>query len=145
MAVQKLYYSNNVPSCKVNLKDLKLNHDSCGYYLSAIYKIDDEDSIRELDIPKIRLKVDPHRVDISIDAEVFGERKANIGFGWCDIYHDGTKDEVYLTERILHQKVHEMTMEELEKLLGYKVKIISKEERIFSKKEKSEYDWLRSL
>lgn len=111
---------------KVNLTDLRLEHDSFGYYLSAKYRIEDKDSIRELDIPKIRLRTTPKRVVIrSQDMDVWARPEADIGFGFCELSNTGTREAIYYTETILEEKTHEMTLDEIEKKLGYKVKIVT--------------------
>lgn len=110
----------------VDLKDLQLKHDSCGFYLTATYMIEDANSVRKLEIPKIRLKVNPGCVRLSVDTEPFCDRIADIGFGWCELYHTGTREHIYFTETVIEEKVHEMTMDEIEKKLGHKVKIVNK-------------------
>ncbi len=111
---------------KVNLTDLTLNRDTFGYYLSAKYRIEDEHSIRELDIPKIRLRTTPKRVVIkTYDGVTWTRPEADIGFGFCELSHTGTKEAIYFTETVVEEKTHEMTLDEIEKKLGYKVKIVN--------------------
>lgn len=111
---------------KVDLTHLTLNHDTFGYYLSARYRIEDKDSIRDLDIPKIRLRTTPKRAVIKTYNDVSWTRpEADIGFGFCELSHTGTREEIYFTETVIEEKVHEMTLDEIEKKLGYKVKIVN--------------------
>lgn len=115
---------SNIGGRNVKLSSLKLNSDSLGYYLSAKYNIENNESIRELDIPKIRLPVTMRAVTIRQEAGFYSHPEANIGFGFFELSHDGTRDEVYFTETVLKEKTKEMTIAEIEKELGYKVKII---------------------
>ena len=51
----------------------------------------------------------------------------DMGFGPCMVTKGG-RANVYFTETVIEEKTHEMTLDEIEKKLGYKVKIVNKKE-----------------
>ena len=116
---------------KLELKKFELLKDERGYYLSAKYMVEDKHSIREVDIPKIRLKLDEECFHIKTMHDPHGcYRVANIDLGFGELPLDWDKNEdglAYLyREKILQEKYTEMTMDEIEKKLGYKVKIVNR-------------------
>lgn len=127
MHCETMYY-DKVNMNKVKLTYLALNEDVCGYYLSARYRVEDEHSIRELDIPKIRLQIIPETVRIRQEGDgPYINTSVNLGFGYCRL--DAVENDlgkVYFTETVIEEKPHEMTLDEIEKKLGYKVKIVNK-------------------
>lgn len=128
MIRNEVNYSPGTNCANVKLTSLTFNKDSSGYYLSAKYRVEDQYSIRELDIPKIRLRVRPDKIELREHGDFYRTVEANIGFGWLPLNHNGTVDEVYFTETVLEEKTHEMTLDEIEKKLGYKVKIVNRKE-----------------
>lgn len=116
----------NTPDHKVELTDISLHCDVYGHYLSAKYRIEDNSSIRELNIPKIRLKINHGFVEIKHEDGSCFTPRINMGFGDLPLDHYRDQVGVYFTEKVLEEKVHEMTVDEIEKKLGYKVKIVSK-------------------
>lgn len=114
----------------VELTNLTLNQDDTGYFLSATFKVETEHSIREIDIPKIQLNINPYKVCIETEYSPYSKREMpsiNLGFGWLPLGRsDFEGHEVFFTEKILEEKYTEMTLDEIEKKLGYKVKIVSK-------------------
>jgi hypothetical protein len=114
----------------VVLTNLTLYKDKKNYCLSAKFKVEDGHSIRELDIPKIRLNVNPKHVAIrSRELYYTGDREnvIDLGFGELPLEKvDIDSESVYYTEKILEEKYTEMTLDEIEKKLGYKVKIVNK-------------------
>ena len=130
MSRRELMYANGLRQ-KVNLTSLILHKNNVGYYLHARYQIEDEHSIREIDIPKIYLRVDPHYAAIKYEDD---RAFADIGFGYVPLIPTG-RDCHYFTETVIEEKTKEMTLEEIEKKLGHKVKIISKTE------SRDDQDW----
>lgn len=113
----------------VELKELKLDHDKeLGYYLSAKYRVEDVHSIREIVIPRILLGVKPNFVAIRQEGDTWLRSEADIGFGYCTLGDAdfGNGINTNFIEHILEEKTHEMTLDEIEKKLGYKVKIVNK-------------------
>jgi hypothetical protein len=121
-------YYDKVNVDKVKLTYLTLNEDECGYYLSAQYRVEDNHSIRELEIPKIRLGIRPDSVAIRQEGDgPYMRTSVNLGFGYCwmDLVENDL-GKVYFTEKVIEENTHEMTLDEIEKKLGYKVKIVNK-------------------
>lgn len=97
----KVYYENGVP------------------YIKLVYTYDDKDGGHEVTIPKVEFPFptqnlpsinyyDGVTIDTLSDAEIF--------------YKDG----ICYADKLIKPVVHEMTLEEIEKSLGYPVKIVSK-------------------
>ena len=108
----------------LDLVDLKLHYDAKGdyYYLSAIYAYEDEGRVEDIRIHKALLPIDKHHVVIN--------RSLNSSFPTCDIGLGelnlmANDDGQYVSAMVIKEKVHEMTLDEIEKKLGYKVKIIN--------------------
>lgn len=115
-----------------DLKDVKLNKDDYGnYFLTLTYSGKDElGNIHELVLDGVPLNlystfnyVETKELPYSLDT--FVEAKINVGFGDVDIY---CKDNLTITDKIVEYAVKEMSIEEIEKKLGHKVKIVNKEE-----------------
>lgn len=112
---------NNV---KVDLIDLTLDRDGMGYYLSPRYRVETERSVREIYIPKARLKLNYHKV--TVDLNTFTNNYAcDLIPGGLELYADSEGHVYYDT--VIEEKTYELTLEEIEKRLGYKVKIVTKE------------------
>lgn len=114
----------------LELIDLKFNEDEFGYYLSTKLKVEDKHSIREVTIPKIRLKFDKSRVYVKTESDPFTLSNyawVNLGFGELPLDFetiDGQK--VLYVEKVLEEKYTEMTLDEIENKLGHKIKIVNK-------------------
>lgn len=118
---------------KIELKGLKLDKDIGGYFLSATYLIEDLDSIRELYVPNIRLPIWVKDTVINLRAEpmgyFFAESTIDMGFGELPlgkIKDTSCRKPVFFKETVIKEKTKEMTLEEIEKKLGHKVKIVNK-------------------
>lgn len=131
----------NSAYAKVELTDLVLKTDVNGcYYLGAKYRIENENSIRELHIPKMFLNVRPNNVIIrhaqessefpNADGlyELCLRPEVNIGFGYMPLAYEDPRNKIFYTETVIEEKTHEMTLDDIEEKLGYKVKIVSKKE-----------------
>ena len=126
MIHDEVHYAPGNNCANVKLTNLSLDTDEIGYYLSAKYRVEDYNSVRELDIPKIRFRVSNNMVQIRRTGELYPQVQIDMGLGWMPVIHDGSDNEVYFTETVIEEKTHEMTLEEIEKKLGYKVKIVNK-------------------
>ena len=122
----------NLGNCKeVKLTKFALEQDERGYYLAATYRVEDDHAIREIDIPKIRLSLDKKRFSIKLEHDPYACHRVgyvNLGFGELPLDWDVTSDgQAYLyTDKILEEKYTEMTLDEIEKKLGHKIKIVNK-------------------
>lgn len=111
---------------KSKLKDLELlwDPDRKEYYLRAKYEVEDEDRITEHIFPHMALHITN---DFSC-----GEGYIYCGFGSLQLrsgkaYIPGTDGKIIESPhiiRIIKEKPQEMTIEEIEKKLGYKIKIV---------------------
>ena len=115
---------------KVNkLTDLQLFKEDGKYYFHVKYEFEDEEGVKELEIPKLRIPIcNKGIVRISNDLIDRKTVRAQIGFGCENVMVPGTVDDiegVAWVEKILKEKTHEMTVSEIEKKLGYKIKIVS--------------------
>ena len=124
------YYRKGKNAYDVKMTEFDLHKDEDSYYLSAKFIVEDEYSIRELDVPKIRLNIDLDRVYIDTESDPYCFKNMawiNLGFGRLPLdFTDFNGQRVLYTEKILEEKYTEMTMDEIEKKLGYKVKIVNK-------------------
>lgn len=98
-----------------------------GWYLNVTYRVETPEAVNEVNIPKIRLNINPHsfRIERRFE-ELFGGSVgcwADIGFGEKELL---CKDDYYFVERTVKFKTKEMTLDEIEKKLGHKVKIVNK-------------------
>lgn len=124
------YYKKGSNANDVKMTEFDLHKDEDGHYLSAKFVVEDEHSIRQLDVPKIRLNIDLDRVYIETESDPYYFKNMawiNLGFGRLPLdFVDYNGQKVMYTEKILEEKYTEMTMDEIEKKLGYKVKIVNK-------------------
>lgn len=109
---------------EVDLIELTLAKDGLGYYLSPRYRVETSRDIKEIYIPKARLRIDGHQIMVEHDSRI-NNYITDLGFGKMNLYADD-KGHVYY-ETIVEEKTKEMTLEEIEEQLGHKVKIITKE------------------
>lgn len=111
---------------KYKLKDLQLYKEEDGYYLAAIYHHENDKGIYEVTIPKIHLFIMKEPI-MKIPLQRYGRYEEaptiDLGFGDCDICKD--KNDHLFTEKLIEEKVHDLTLSEIEKKLGYKVRVVS--------------------
>ena len=131
MRTTEAYYSGgkygNVDRCE--LINLTLNEDESGYYLSARFEVEYSHSLREFSVPKIRLPIRPDKVIISqIDTDWDGCRAhINLGFGDLPLEYGMVYGyRTLFAEKIIEEKSVEMSLDEIEKKLGHKIKIVNK-------------------
>lgn len=128
----EVYYSGdkfggNVNKCE--LTNLTLNCDESGYYLSARFEVEDKHSLREAVIPKIRLTIQPDKVILAHTDSDREDRRTHIdlGFGYMPLEYGEVEGQRRLySEKVLKENVTEMTLDEIEKKLGHKIKIVNK-------------------
>jgi hypothetical protein len=112
----------------MKLTDLQLHKENGKYYLSAIFLHEDNKGIYEASIPKIEFPI-PLECELNSTSYVDSWNRtvhyeANVDFGFCklDVLPFDGKDK-FFTMTCLEEKVHEMTLDEIEKALGYKIKL----------------------
>jgi hypothetical protein len=105
--------------------------EDCGsYYLSLEYLLEDDNRIEKLTIPRVMLPVDGSfypGFESSLDYDFWDPRKIELKASYSGVSLRVLKDSDgnYYTYETIKEKEHEMTIEEIEKKLGYKVKIVS--------------------
>jgi hypothetical protein len=110
----------------MKVKDLQLYKENNKYYLSALLDGEDKRGCYEVSIPKIR-------IPISFDCFVHNEtdtcfgvpyRTVTTDLGFGELYVEPFDDDNnYYTMKVLSEKVHKMTLAEIEKELGYKIEL----------------------
>lgn len=98
------------------------------FYLSITCRCENESQVSLIDIPRVILPLDKHS-PLEVTWENSYHRYAvpervRLHLGDHDFYlksHCGK----YFTETVVEEKIHELTLDEIEKKLGYKVKIVS--------------------
>lgn len=108
------------------LTKLELYQEGCCYYLRAEYEVETEHRLSKITIPKICL---PVRQDVEYSEEVshyswMRRFSTNLGFGELEVHPDS--NGYCILEEVLKEKPERMTLEEIEKKLGYKVELVSK-------------------
>ena len=116
---------------KTNLKvsDVKLiKNPNDTYSLDVKYLLETSETIREFHFPSIQLPLTTKQIQVGIVRGCFGQRHyagdIDVGFGYTTLNVDPAGNAYY--ERIIETKTKEMTLEEIEKKLGHKVKIVNK-------------------
>jgi hypothetical protein len=74
------------------------------------------------------LNVRPDRVIIRHSDFCSNQSEVDIGFGYMPLVYEDPRNKIFYTETVIEEKTHEMTLDEIEEKLGYKVKIVSKKE-----------------
>lgn len=118
---------NKNANTDVKLKDLTLVKEDGLYFLNAVYTVETGNRIEEHRLPRVSLPISTDRFAInyggypSIACKNF---QAEIGFGYTTL-GSNPDGHHYIVEHI-KTKTKEMTLEEIEKKLGHKVKIVNK-------------------
>lgn len=119
-----IYFERDcVKNVKVDLIDVSFGKDGLGYYLSPKYRLETDRSVREIYIPKARLPINYGRLVIGFNHKA-NNPSCDFGLGELLLYADDAGHTFY--ETVIEEKTKEMTLEEIEKKLGHKVKIVSK-------------------
>lgn len=117
------------------LKDAELIKEDGKFYITAKYDVETDADIRVVEIKKVPLPLNDIPVVMEEGAEMlFFDNEpryalpydifADIGYGKIRMPAMHTA-QVY-TETVVSQKVQELTLEEIEKKLGFKVKVVTK-------------------
>lgn len=114
---------------KIEVKKAKMYEEHDKYYIDVTYLYEDDRFVKEIRFPKIHIPLTEFRGDIDhvpVDRrwQPFGMETrillGNLSMPLCE------KNGVTYEEHIIEEKVQEMTLEEIEKKLGQKIKIVSK-------------------
>lgn len=132
MGIEHIVYRAGNPGNKddVKLTNIVFDKDEKGHYISAKFRVEDKHSIREIDIPKIRLHINPNQVYLRSEYDPYSNKTdmwINLGFGQVPVEPTEVDGNLVMyTEKILEEKYTEMSLDEIEKKLGYKVKIVNR-------------------
>lgn len=110
------------------LKSLTLIRENDRYYLSAVYRVEDDNGTWELSYPRIELMINKNFAPLlsATYGADFNEIVIDLGFG--DLPLKEIRKGIYAERKLIKEKVHDMTVSEVEKALGYKVRIIEEAE-----------------
>ena len=115
---------------KYTIKELKVFKEDGYWYMSAVVETETFSKVEEVRIPKILLTSENTQMGIFEEGSMFFPiQRVDLGFGPLTLestYDPRSKSRVGFTVELIKEKTHEMTIEEIEKKLGYKVKIVSK-------------------
>lgn len=121
----------NIRSCKDNalsVKKVKLVNDGgYGYALDITWTVETPERIEEIHIPRVSLPISADVIQLYESSDfVYGGKNyaVNMGFGKLPVR---TINGVAYTITTVKEKTQEMTLEEIERKLGHKVKIVTKE------------------
>lgn len=111
----------------LKLKDLQLYKENDKYYLAAVFDQEDEKGVYELSVPKILFPIAPScSMDVDVGTTIFGVlyNTVAVDFGVVRLRAQPFDSaRTCYTEKLISEKAHEMTLEEIEKELGYKIKL----------------------
>lgn len=107
------------------IKDLKLYKEDNKYYLSALIDCEDNRGVYEMSIPKIEFPIAKNcSVDIMSGEYDKPYTTVSIDFGLGKLYVEPFDDSGnYYTLTCIEEKVHKMTLADIEKELGYKIEL----------------------
>ena len=118
------------------LKHIEIFYEDNIPYIKAVYELEDEEGIYEITINKIEIPLSAYHIP-DVITECIGSPFCTTiiskpvitipALNRLRVFPDG--DGEVVTKELITSKVHEMTLEEIEKKLGYSVKIISKGEK----------------
>ena len=116
-------------SNNTNLKAAKIYYENGTPYMKLVYEYNDEKGVHEVTYPKVQF---PFETDClpNITYEGFSfDVSLSIIMPYDEVMlfkgSAGESEEGYFIDKITKPKIHEMTLEEIEKKLGYPVKIVS--------------------
>lgn len=109
----------------VRLVSLEMYQEDEEYFLKAIYRFEDESGVWEETYPKIHLPIVTYRrplITCEFSTTLVNYAYVNLGFGDLPLKED--HNGVYGERKLVKEKVHDMTISEIEKKLGYRIKIV---------------------
>ena len=113
---------NKLESQNVEDINISFNKDINSYVINVSYR--HTDKVGNVDIISIRdipITIDPYPI-VNRNLTCYEcEKSIDLGFGSLDFYQGVTSEEI----RRIHTVTKEMTIEEIEEKIGYKIKIVS--------------------
>ena len=110
------------------LTKLELYQEDDKYYLRAEYEVITKTSKKKLTIPKIYLQTNMVYpiIEFAVPSLTTSNATVDLGFGKMEMIQDN--DGTVCITKIIEEYPQKMTLEEIEKKLGYKVELVSKKE-----------------
>lgn len=111
-------------SCRLISFEVYREPQSRYYFGKVVYQVEDERGIWEETYPRIRLPIlQSTQPKIDIVHGIIGDiATIDLGFGELPLKMDDTKS--YAERKLVKEKIHDMTIAEIEKKLGYRIKIV---------------------
>lgn len=110
-----------------NVEDINIsfNKDINSYVINVSYRhTDGEGNVDIISIRDLPITIDPYPI-VNHNVSCYEcKTSINLGFGSLDFYPGITSEEI----RRIHTVTKEMTIEEIEEKLGYKIKIVNNKE-----------------
>lgn len=107
----------------VRLKSFTTYEEDGLYFAHIVYQYEDNRGLWEMTFPKVRIPVEPSNFELELGPD---GRTLDFGLGKCCMYPVGMG--VYARKVLIEEKIHEMTVEEIEEKLGYRVRIVKGED-----------------
>lgn len=102
------------------------------YFLRLVYRVETKARIEEVTFPKIRLPIYREKVNCIDERAGFAgigtllhpnHCTIDVGFGSTEILNGG-EEHCMVKRKVIEEKVQDFTMEELEKIVGGKIRIV---------------------
>lgn len=109
------------------LLDAELVKEDGTYYITTKYRLETDYDVREVTISKVPLPLNNYP-DVQRDTLYYnniGVTNVKVDLGYGRIMIPDTDDPIYI-EKVIEEKVEELTIEEIEKRIGHKIKIVNK-------------------
>lgn len=108
---------------KIKVENARLYEEDGKFYIDVTYLYEDDEVVKRIRFPKIRIPVElfkgsNYRVFLSSSTYY-------VKLGGYNLFAERNKDGVCYIEEIVEERPIEMTLDELEKKLGHKIKIIN--------------------
>lgn len=120
----------------VELKDyeVKVDEKNKKLFLKLVYVAENKYGVFEITIPKVLLDISTKHVPKIISRSSSGyvclPSNSMLSTGKMVYFLDNDKDNNVCTVKKVEDKIHEMTISEIENKLGYKIKIINDETHV---------------
>lgn len=108
------------------IKDLQLYKENNRYYLSALVDYEDNRGIYKISIPKIEFPVERNCIidQTVVDRNYNPYTVVSIDFGLGKLYVEPFDNNGnYYTINCIEEKIHKMTLADIERELGYKIEL----------------------
>ena len=121
---------------KYTIKNIDTFQEDNAWYMSIVAEVETDNNVSELRIPKAKLADVNQPLGFRTGLVCGVEKWVHLLLDDCEgneiaypcvetLQLDSMK-RTYYTVKVIKEKTHELTLEEIEKKLGYKVKIVSK-------------------